>query len=733
MQTEILNVSRRRFLIGSSAFVLGTYAHGLHAKTVSQTASAAKSFSPNLFLTVSNNGVIEVTAHRSEMGQGVRTALAQIVADELDADWNDIVVNQAFGDSRYGDQNTDGSKSIRTFLEPLRLAGASGREMLKQAAATIWNVDVTDVSTHKSTVVHDSSGRKLAYSELVEAAATLDVPSNPPLKDRSDWQYIGKAIEHVDARDIATGSASFGADITLDNMAYAVFVHAPAIGQAAGTVNVPKAISENPAYIGYEVITPTPGAPLFNPVGGVAVLATDTYSAIRFSKSVEVEWQATNNHFNSEEHDERLTDIVAHSSTAIFESGTPEKVIAESDNVVEGVYQTPLLSHAPMEPPAAVADFGEEIRVWAPVQDPQSTQNQIAAAHGVDDLSKVKVMPTLLGGAFGRKSKPDFVHEAVELSKRRKRPVRVQWTREDDIRYDYFHASNAQYYAASLGEDGMPTSWIQRTAFPTIMSTFSPLANQPAPFELDMGFTRTPYRVKNQKFEAASAPAGVRIGWLRSVCNIFHAFGANVFVDELASAAEMDPIDYRMKMWPSEGIIDGVHPGAPAPQGHEFDIARLRHVLNRVRHLSDWDNARQHGRHLGVAVHHSFYSYVATVLEVSYPNNRLKVDNAYVVLDCGTYVNSDTCVAQMEGAVIFGLSLAMKSKINVEDGNVVQSNFDGYQVLRINEAPAIDVELIDSTAPPAGVGEPGVPPVAPALSNAVFAATGKRQRRLPLA
>ena len=379
----------------------------------------------------------------------------------------------------------------------------------------------------------------------------------------------------------------------------------------------------------------------------------------------------------------------------------------------------------------AIADVsGGMCVVHGPFQDPQSARGLVAGWLGYEP-ENVTVTPTLLGGAFGRKSKPDFGLEAVELSKRLGRPIRVQWSREDDIRHDYFHASSAQYHRAAIDERGHPKAWLERTAFPSITTVFNGAATMPADWELEMGFSNLPYTVENQRMEFAGLRPGVRVGWMRSVCNIFHAFSANVFADEMAASAGRDPIEHRLEILPSSGVLKV--PGMQPPEGHGLDVGRLRHVIERVQALSEWDRPRPEGTGLGFAVHHSFRSYVATVLEASVVNGTPKVSNAYVVLDCGTYVNEDTCVAQMEGAVVFGLSLALHGKIDMADGVVAQSNFHDYPLLRMSEAPATSVELVPAQGRlPAGVGEPGVPPVAPALVNALFAATGTRHRSLPI-
>jgi isoquinoline 1-oxidoreductase beta subunit len=372
----------------------------------------------------------------------------------------------------------------------------------------------------------------------------------------------------------------------------------------------------------------------------------------------------------------------------------------------------------------------DQCEVWAPVQDPQSTRGLVARWLGFE-LDQVTINVTLLGGAFGRKSKPDFVLEAVELAKRLRRPVRVQWLREDDIRHDFYHAASVQYHKALLDADGHPSAWLQRTAFPSITTTFSDQAVNPAPWELEMGFSNLPYRTPHQRFEYQGVRPGVRVGWMRSVCNVFHAFAANSFVDELAHAAGQDPIDYRLALLPSDAEAFAV-PGMQAPQGHALDRSRLVNVTRRVRSLARWDEPRGPNRGLGFAVHHSFRSYVAMVVDVESTSAGHKVHDAFVVLDCGTFINPDTCRAQMEGAVVFGLSLALMGKMTVADGAVEQSNFHDYPMLRMPDCPDIHVELIESDALPAGVGEPGVPPVAPALTNAIYAASGKRIRTLPI-
>ena len=733
----LANLSRRHFLGASGVFVLGACLPATAAGP--KPNAAATPFQPSLFLALDADGAVRITAHRSEMGQGVRTALAQIVADELDADWSRVAVEQAPGDAKYGDQNTDGSRSIAQNYDRLRAAGATARLMLRQAAAARWQVPLDEVRAANHQVTHAGTGQRAGYGELAADAAALPVPPKAPLKADAEHRFIGKAVTHVDAADIARGKGAFGADVRLPNMATAVVVRCPWLG--GGVRNIANKPKEAPGLIGIETLDPAPAAgPVFAPLGGVAVVAEDTFTAIRIARELDIEWTESANHaFASDELRAALRQALEQPGAKVpgAEKGDVDAVFEAAEagegQALSAIFETPFLAHAPMEPPVAVADVSaaeKRCAVRAPLQDPQAARGLVAQQLGYP-LENVTVTPTLLGGAFGRKSKPDFALEAVELSKRLGRPVRVQWLREDDILHDYFHAASAQLHRAVVDERGLPQAWLQRTAFPSITTVFSPMAAAPVPWELEMGFSNLPYQAPNRRMESAGVRAGVRIGWLRSVCNIFHAFSANVFADEMAAAAGRDPIEHRLDMLPKSGKLKV--PGMQPPPGHELDVGRLRHVIERVRALSEWDKPRPAGTGLGFAAHHSFRSYVATVLEASVVGGRPKVSNAYMVLDCGTYVNADTCRAQMEGAVVFGLSLALHGEIAMREGAVVQSNFHDYPMLRMADAPATAVELVPAQGRlPAGVGEPGVPPVAPALVNALFAATGERHRSLPI-
>ncbi len=397
-----------------------------------------------------------------------------------------------------------------------------------------------------------------------------------------------------------------------------------------------------------------------------------------------------------------------------------------------------MLAHAPMEPPSALAWVKEDgaCEVWAPTQGPQAARSTVAAALGVD-VKKVTVHVTLLGGAFGRKSKPDYVAEAALVSKAVSAPIKLVWTREDEIQFDYFHAPSVQYLRAGLDSRGKTIAWVHRTAFPSISATFQPNVNYASDGELGLGFTTLPYDIPNLRLENGSAKAHVRIGWMRSVCNIQHGFAVNAFAGELAHAAGRDQKEYLLELIGPPRNLDALFKGGKGAYGEDlsrqpYETGRLRGVIELAAKKAGWGKNLPEGHALGIAAHFSFVSYVAQVVHASVENGKVRVHRVDCAIDCGTYVNPDRVKAQMEGAVIFGLTFALHGKITAKNGAVQQSNFNDYPLLRLNEAPEIHVHLVENPAPPGGVGEPGVPPVAPALANAILKITGKPVRELPI-
>jgi isoquinoline 1-oxidoreductase beta subunit len=746
---QIENVSRRGFLrgmVGTGALVLG--AHFLPGRLLGTTLgpgedSMAKAvLQPNVYLAIDTDGTVYIVCHRSEMGSGNRSGLPRIVADELDADWNRVKVEQATGDAKYGDQDTDGSHSVVSFFDILRESGASARLMLVRAAAHEWGVPEKECTTELHAVVHQASGKKLGYGQLATAAAKLPVPKKEEvqLKSRSEWRYIGKPAPTYDVKDMCSGKATYGQDTRMEGMWYASVLHPPVYGSAVKSV-------DDSAALKVAGVKQTATIDVFKPpvtmqaLGGVAVLADNTYAAFQGKKRLKVEWAPSEHSvWNSDTFRKELEATARKPGKVVRENGNVDEAFAKGGKIVEAEYYAPMLAHASMEPPAALAVYREgKVEAWAPTQNPQGAQDAIAAAVGVKK-EDVTVYVTLLGGAFGRKSFPDFAVEAAVLSKKTGQPVKVVWSREDDIQAGTFHTVSAMYFKASLGADGKPGAWLQRSVFPPIASTFDASAQYADAGEIGLGFSDVPFALPNHRAENGPAPAHTRIGWLRSVANIYHAYGVHSFVGELAHAAGKDPVEYVLLLLGPDRIIpktelakdytnyDGDYEKYP------IDVARFRRVVQLAAEKSGWGKKKMgNGFGMGLAVHRSFLTYVASVVQVEVKDGQVGIQRVDTALDAGTIVNPTIVQQQFEGAAVMGTSLALYGEITATNGVINQSNFDNFPVARINAAPReTSVHIVQSEAAPAGIGEPGLPPFSPALYNAIFAATGKRYREMPL-
>ena len=679
-------------------------------------------FAPNLFVELKPNGDLILTASRSEMGQGVRTSLTSVIADEMDADWSRVTVVQAPGDDAYGNQNTDGSRSIRTIYQPMREMGAMARTMLVAAAAKQWGISTDACKTEQHYVIRTDTDERLFYGDLAISARMESAPSKPKLKSPEEFIYIGKGLKSVDVQDFVTGKNKYGLDVKVKDMVFACIKRCPVTFGSLDSFDD----SDSLQVQGVKSVKSIDRIEKpFGALGGVAVIASNSWAAIEGQKRLKVTWNnGKNESYSTSKYMDKITANVHQKAKLIKKEGNLEKAFNDADSIIEATYQLPHLVHAPMEVPNATAHVHNGgCEVWAPVQAPQTTRQEVSNFLGID-LEKVIIHVTFLGGGFGRKSKPDFVLEAVALSKIEEKPVQVIWTREDDIQNSYYHAISAQYMKASL-KDNLVTGWLHRTAYPSITSTFLPGVTHGAGVEFQQGMVNMPYEIEHSRFENGEAEAHVRIGWLRSVYNIIHGFSINVFVDELAVASGKDPVDFRLELIGSDRIY-------PSDNDYKMDTEKLKNVLSLAAKNAEWGRELPEGHGMGVALHYSFYSYVASVVEVSVIENKLKVINVFTAVDCGTVVNTDTVKSQLEGAAIFGMSLAFYGDISVEDGAVKQSNFHDYQMLRIHEAPDIQIEIVKSDALPTGIGEPGVPVIAPAIINAIYNATGKRYRSLPL-
>jgi isoquinoline 1-oxidoreductase subunit beta len=744
---QIENVSRRGFLKGlvsAGALVLGArlypkllWAQGLPKGTQADLAT----LHANVFVGIDTDGTVYIVAHRSEMGTGIRTSLPVVVADELDADWKRVKIDQAIGDPRYGDQNTDGSHSIRSFFAVMREAGATARLMLMQAAAQQWGVSPAECASDLHTIVHRPTGRRLGYGELAPVAAKLPVPQKEELqlKTRSAWRYIGKGTPSYDLADLCTGKAIFGMDARMEGMVYASIEHPPVLGGKVKSYDETAALQV--AGVRQTVaLDPFQPPPAFQPLGGIAVIADNTWAAFQGRKQLKVVWDhGPNETYDSEQYKKALQETARKPGKVARHEGDVDAAFVQGGKIIEAEYYVPLLAHASMEPMVAVAEFRDgKVTAWAPTQNPQAVQDIVSKELGIAK-ENVICHVTLLGGGFGRKSKPDYVAEAAVLAKKVGRPVKVVWTREDDIKFDYYNAVAAMYMKAALGADGKPTAWLQRSVFPPITSIFDVNAVYGDPGHLQQGWTDVPFAIANLRVENGPAQAHVRIGWLRSVANIYHAFAVQSFADELAHTAGRDPLEYLLDLIGPPRIlnlkdIDYPNYGA-AYDAYPVDTGRLRRVAEMVAEKAEWGKRKLGtGSGLGIAAHRSFLTYVASVVEVEVNDQgELRIPRVDTVVDAGTVANPEITRAQFEGAAVFGTSIVRSGEITATKGVINQSNFFDYPVARINEAPyQTNVYLVDSSAPPAGVGEPGVPPFIAALCNAVYAATGKRVRELPL-
>jgi isoquinoline 1-oxidoreductase subunit beta len=740
--SQIDLITRRTFLGGvfsAGAFVLGARLIPLNALAATAGTGSGvdnAAWHPSVYLGIETDGTVIVIAHRSEMGTGIRTGLPTIVADELDADWSKVKVEQALGDAKYGSQNTDGSCSIRDFGDAMRDAGATARLMMERAAAAKWGVSADECKAQNHFVVHAPSKRKLGYGELATLAAQQPVPKKEELKYKaaSEYRYIGKDFPTIDRDDICSGRGTFGVDARMPGMVYASIERSPVLGGKMKSFDDQDA--KKVPGVQQTVVIPGFKPPhAFQALGGVAVIASNTWSAAKGREALKVEWESSDHaSYESAAYKKSLLETVQKPQKAARNIGDVDAEFAKGGKTHEAVYYVPHLSHAPMEPPAAVVEFKDGKAVcWAATQNPQAVQDTVAAAVGINKKD-VECHVTLLGGGFGRKSKPDYVAEAAILSKALGKPVKVTWSREDDIRFDYYHTVSTMYVKAALGDKGKPTAWLQRCAFPSMMSTFSAAATSASGGELGMGWTNLPFDIPNHRAENGPAEHHVRLGWLRSVANIQHAFAIHSFVDELAHLANRDSVEYLLDVVGQPRKID-LGSRSPLAAKYPLDTGRLKNVIELAAEKSGWANKKpSKGHALGIAAHWSFLTYVAAVVEVEVDDNgKVKIPRVDIAVDAGQIISPDRVRSQFEGASVFGTGIAMMSEITASGGAIQQSNFHDYQVARMNEAPVqTQVHIVASDAPPAGVGEPGVPPMAPAICNAIFAATGKRIRDLPV-
>ena len=752
------NISRRDFLKhtgATGALVLGAHVVPGSMVAAVQAQAAGRSVQPNLFVGVADDGTVTITCSRSEMGQGVRTGIPMILADEMEADWQRVKIWQAPGDETKYDpagkdgQNTDGSRSTRHHLDVMRELGAAGRYVLEQAAARKWGVDASEVYAKDHRLYHTGSGRSFDFGEVVDAAADITVPTGadaPKLKHMSQWKYIGRDMPVIDNYDMSTGGANYGADATIPGMKIAVVARSPVYRGKVKSFEATEALKIQ----GVEQVVEIPALPddkpaEFRALGGVAVVGTNTWSVLEGRRKLRIDWDlGPNTAHDTATYDDALRASARKGGEVIRNRGDVEATLAQADKMLEAEYFVPYFIHTPMEPPAALVDANvRPVQVITSTQSPNQTRQYVAEALGIEK-SDVACEVTLLGGGFGRKSKPDFACEAAILSKMTGAPVRVQWTREDEIRNGYYHTASAHHLKAGLDASGKVTAWSHSGAWPSILGLWNPAQKHGAGFEYGLGLIDTPYNeVPNIRIENGEADIMIRVGWYRSVNNIQHAFAMNCFTHEVAEAAGRDHLDLLLEMI---GEAEGMDLAADGVKEYwnygdsieEWPIMpnRLSNVLRTVAAKSGYGKTLPKGHGLGLAVHRAFHSYVASAVHVVvHDDGTFHTPQVDMAIDCGRYVNPEGVRKQLEGAAIYGNTIARFGKITTAQGAVVQSNFHDYPITRINDAPLdVRVHIVEDFVHlrPCGVGEPGVPPYTPALVNAIYNATGKRIRTLPI-
>jgi len=666
-------------------------------------------FAPNAWLRISPDDSVLVIVDRSEMGQGVATSLPMLLAEELEADWSKVKIEFAPADKAYinplfGLQGTGGSSSVRAAWTPLRKAGAAAREVLIAAAAQRWAVKTTECHAENGAVVHTKTKRRLRYGQLAARAATLPVPTDVPLKDPKDWRIAGKPTKRLDAAVKTNGRAKFGIDTWVPGMRIAVVARSPVFGGKVKSFDATAAKAVEGVRNVVQISS------------GVAVVATGYWPAKLGRDALKVEWdEGSVASVSSAGISQMFAERAGQATAAVAKHvGDPEGGLGGAATRVEADYEMPFLAHTTMEPMNATAHVrADGVDIWAPTQFQTGAQGIGAAIGGVPP-EQVKVHTTYLGGGFGRRFELDFIQEALETSKAVGTPVKVIWSREDDVRNGQYRPANFHRMRAGLGADGKPVAWSHRIVAPSIMARVFPNTVQNGlDGEAVEGGAELPYTVPNLHVDYVLTDTGIPVGFWRSVNNSYNGFAVETFIDECAAAAKADPYEYRRALL------------ANAP--------RHRGVLELAATKAGWGTPLPAGRARGIAVFKSFESFVAQVAEVSVSSaGDVRVHRVVCAVDCGMHVNPQTIEAQMQGGIVFGLTAALKGAITIDKGRVQQGNFNDYEMLRMNEMPAVEVYIVPSNEAPGGIGEPGTPPIGPAVGNAIFALTGKRIRKLPI-
>ena len=709
-----VTIDRRSFLQGIAAG--GGLLLGMHLPLVSRAEASADgdteptantSFAPNAWIRIEPGGAIAFVVARSEMGQGVMTALPMLLAEELGVGLDQITVRFAPAAPEYvnaliGQQLTGGSTSVRDAWTRLREAGALARSLLVQAAARVWGVSADACIVERGQVIHPAADQRLGFGELATAAAALPPPDGVFLKDPDEWTLIGTPAPRLDAPDKINGRARYGIDVRLTDMVVASIERCPVLGGELKGFAADRAR----AIPGVEAVLPV--------TAGVAVVAKDTYTALRGRRALAVDWGlGANAELGSAAIRAAFEHALAGPGVSVRREGDPHTAAAQAERMLEAVYEVPFQAHACMEPMNCTADVrADGCDIYVPTQAQTRSQRTGMEITGLAE-GQVRVHTMFLGGGFGRRSEVDFVRDAVELSKRLGRPVQVVWTREDDMRHDFYRPAGLNQLRGGLDADGLPVLWEHHIAAPSILSRVRPEAAAGGVDRTSVeGAANLPYAIPNIAVSYRLTDTPVPVGFWRAVGHSQNAWITECFLDELAAAGGQEPLALRRRLL--------------------ADKPRHLGVLNLAAERAGWGEPCPPGRYRGIAVAESYGSYVAQVAEVSIAARRVSVHRVVCAVDCGLIVNPDTVAAQMESAIVYGLTATLKGAITLEQGRVQQGNFDDFPLLRMREMPDIAVHLVPSDELPGGAGEPGLPPIAPAVCNAVFAATGEPVRSLPI-
>jgi len=700
-------LNRRIFLkaaVGGGALLVGGYIPGLRE---AGTAEAAGVFEPNVWVKIGADDSVTIMLSMLEMGQGVMTSMPMLVAEELDLDWNKIKTEWAPADPRYGNPNfggaqlTAGSNSVRGMWKLLREAGATAHAVLITAAAQTWSVPENTCSTEKGEVIHKASGRRLRYGALVDKAATLPVPKTVSLKNPNEFRLAGQSLPRLDIPEKVNGKAEFGIDVKRPDMLIARVVRCPVFGGKVESFNADKAKA-------------VPGVRQVVKISsGVAVVADNYWAASKGAQALEVKWnEGSLATLSSAEILKKYAALAEQPGKFARNDGDAPAAIKNNTRSFERVFEVPFLAHATMEPMNCTADVrSDRCDVWVPTQGQTASKQAAVAASGLPEKA-VNVHTTYLGGGFGRRGEADFVTDAVETSKAVGKPVKVIWTREDDMQHDFYRPITYLRMWGTVDAAGKPVAFMQRIVQQSLMKRIGSLPPNGVDFISVDGSASLPYDIPNIRVEYIETDPGVPYGFWRSVGASVQGFVVEAFIDELAATAGKDPYQFRRELLTK-------HP-------------RHRAVLDLVAEKSGWGKPLPAGHARGIAVMEAFGSIVGEVAEVSVTNGAVRIHKAWCAVDCGWVINPDTVKAQMEGGTLYGLTAALKGEITVQNGRVTQRHFNDYQMIRHNEAPEVEVHIVPSSETPGGIGEPSTAIAAGALVNAISAATGKRIYKLPI-